>query len=116
MTSACPEPAEWAATEMPAHAKNHAFAGVFTLLAPHMAELDRFLHGQLGDFEPVRPQLQSYVATLAGYRRNEFTLDAGTRDRITEAWGDVILRYGYEPPAEPQESNATAPLQGGGAS
>ena len=33
-------------------AKPHAFAGVFSLLSGHMAELDRFLHGQLGAFEP----------------------------------------------------------------
>lgn len=32
--------------------KAHAFATVFALLEPHLAEFDRFLHGELAEFEP----------------------------------------------------------------
>lgn len=40
--------------------KAHDVAGVFALLAPHLAELDRFLQGQLAAFEPE-------IRTMAGY-------------------------------------------------
>lgn len=68
MSSACPEPAEWATTDAPARAKSHAFAGVFTLLSPHMAELDRFLHGQLGSFEPEIRTMVDYCIDTSGKR------------------------------------------------
>lgn len=49
-------------------AKPHAFAGVFALLATHMAELDRFLHGQLGAFEPEIRTMVSYCIDTSGKR------------------------------------------------
>src|SRR5215831_14276377 len=40
------------------------FAGVFAMLAPHMAELDRFLRAQLPAFEPeIRPMVESCLDT-----------------------------------------------------
>lgn len=50
------------------NAKPHAFAGVFSLLAPHMAELDRFLHGQLGAFEPEIRTMVDYCIDTSGKR------------------------------------------------
>jgi octaprenyl-diphosphate synthase len=46
----------------------HAFAGVFTLLAPHLAELDRFLHGQLAAFEPEIRTMADYCIDTSGKR------------------------------------------------
>jgi octaprenyl-diphosphate synthase len=49
-------------------AKSHAFAGVFSLLSGHMAELDRFLHGQLGAFEPEIRTMVNYCIDTSGKR------------------------------------------------
>ena len=49
-------------------AKPHAFAGIFSLLAPHLAELDRFLHGQLAAFEPEIRTMADYCIDTAGKR------------------------------------------------
>src|SRR5215218_541735 len=57
-----------ATTDAPARAKSHAFAGVFSLLSPHMAELDRFLHGQLGAFEPEIRTMVNYCIDTSGKR------------------------------------------------
>ncbi|MEO6246517.1 MAG: polyprenyl synthetase family protein [Opitutaceae bacterium] len=46
----------------------HAFASVFSLLAPHMADLDRFLHGQLGAFEPEIRTMADYCIDTSGKR------------------------------------------------
>jgi octaprenyl-diphosphate synthase len=46
----------------------HAFSGVFALLAPHMAELDRFLHGQLAAFEPEIRSMADYCIDTSGKR------------------------------------------------
>lgn len=48
--------------------KPHAFAGVFTLLGPHLAELDRFLHGQLTAFEPEIRTMADYCIDTSGKR------------------------------------------------
>src|SRR6188508_1467937 len=69
-----------ATTDAPARAKSHAFAGVFTLLAPHMAELDRFLHGQLGAFEPEIRAMADYCIDTSGKRiRPALTFLSGWR-------------------------------------
>ena len=49
-------------------AKPHAFAGVFSLLSAHMTELDRFLHGQLGAFEPEIRTMVDYCIDTSGKR------------------------------------------------
>jgi octaprenyl-diphosphate synthase len=61
-------------------AKPHAFAGVFSLLAGHMAELDRFLHGQLGAFEPEIRTMVNYCIDTSGKRiRPALTFLSGWR-------------------------------------
>src|SRR3954463_10082957 len=62
------QPTMSSVTSPPASAKSHAFAGVFALLAPHMAELDRFLHGQLGSFEPEIRTMVDYCIDTSGKR------------------------------------------------
>jgi octaprenyl-diphosphate synthase len=45
-----------------------AFANVFARLAPHMAELDRFLHAQLAAFEPEIRAMADYCIDTSGKR------------------------------------------------
>lgn len=52
----------------PTAAKPHAFAPVFALLSPHMAELDRFLRGQLAAFEPEIRGMADYCIDTSGKR------------------------------------------------
>jgi octaprenyl-diphosphate synthase len=61
-------------------AQPHAFAGVFSLLGGHMAELDRFLHGQLGAFEPEIRTMVDYCIDTSGKRiRPALTFLSGWR-------------------------------------
>ncbi len=48
--------------------KPHAFGRVFGLLTPHLAELDRFLHAQLGSFEPEIRTMVDYCIDTSGKR------------------------------------------------
>lgn len=57
-----------ATTDAPARAKSPAFAGVFALLGAQLAELDRFLHGQLGAFEPEIRTMVDYCIDTSGKR------------------------------------------------
>jgi octaprenyl-diphosphate synthase len=57
-----------AASPATANPTGHAFSGVFALLAPHMAELDRFLHGQLSAFEPEIRTMADYCIDTSGKR------------------------------------------------
>ncbi len=57
-----------AAATPAASAQPHAFAGVFPLLAPHLAELDRFLHGQIAAFEPEIRAMADYCIDTSGKR------------------------------------------------
>jgi octaprenyl-diphosphate synthase len=60
--------------------KPHAFAGVFALLGPHLAELDRYLHGQLGAFEPEIRTMVDYCIDTSGKRiRPALTFLSGWR-------------------------------------
>jgi hypothetical protein len=52
-------------------------------------------HLGLGDFEPVRPRIQQYLASIAGYETNRYELTPQMRAEISRRWGDVIRRYGY---------------------
>ncbi len=55
-------------TAGPATPVGHAFSSVFALLGPHMAELDRFLHGQLAAFEPEIRTMVDYCIDTSGKR------------------------------------------------
>lgn len=66
--AATPARSEPANPATPAGTKPHAFAPVFALLAPHMAELDRFLHGQLAAFEPEIRTMADYCIDTSGKR------------------------------------------------
>jgi len=47
---------------------HHPFAGVFAMLAPHMAALDQFLQGQLAAFEPEIRAMANYCIDTSGKR------------------------------------------------
>jgi omega-hydroxy-beta-dihydromenaquinone-9 sulfotransferase len=49
----------------------------------------------LGDFEVVRPRLEQYLASIAGYETNRYQLTPEQRQEITRRWGEVIRQYGY---------------------
>jgi octaprenyl-diphosphate synthase len=53
---------------VPPAGKAHAFARVFTMLAPHMAALDRFLEGQIAAFEPEIRAMVNYCIDTSGKR------------------------------------------------
>ncbi len=52
----------------PAQIRPHAFGAMFSALAPHMGELDRFLHGQLTAFEPEIRAMADYCIDTSGKR------------------------------------------------
>ena len=50
----------------------------------------------LGDFEGLRPALEAYLASIAGYRKNRHRpLDDATRRRVAEAWSRSFEVWGY---------------------
>jgi hypothetical protein len=50
----------------------------------------------LGEFAAVQPALESYLASIAGYRKNRHPeLDEATRQRIAEAWSRSFEAWGY---------------------
>jgi hypothetical protein len=52
-------------------------------------------HLELGDFAPVLPKLEQYMAATADYTTNRYELSPELRDAITQRWGHVMRRYGY---------------------
>lgn len=63
-----------------------AFASVFLQLKPHMAELDRFLRGQLVSFEPEIRAMADYCIDTSGKRiRPALVFLSGWRDAATIA-------------------------------
>ncbi len=55
-------------TVSPPVPRSHAFATVFALLTPHLAELDRFLRGQIASFEPEIRAMADYCIDTSGKR------------------------------------------------
>jgi hypothetical protein len=59
-------------------------------------------HLGLGGFERLRPRLENYLASLAGYETNRYQLTDEQRAEIARRWRPVIERYGYaEEPSPP---------------
>jgi hypothetical protein len=52
-------------------------------------------HLGLGGFDKVQPRLEAYLASIAGYETNRYSLTAQQRAEITRRWGPVIRQYGY---------------------
>jgi hypothetical protein len=51
---------------------------------------------ELGDFSIARPHVEAYWASQKGYETNRHFLTPAEQKLITERWGPIIRRYGYE--------------------
>ncbi|MEO5959234.1 MAG: sulfotransferase [Opitutaceae bacterium] len=62
-----------------------------------VGEMQRLYGGlSLPGFERFKPKLERYVASLAGYRKNEFpALDAASREKIARAWARSFHEWRY---------------------
>jgi octaprenyl-diphosphate synthase len=70
--------------------KSHAFANAFAMLAPHLAELDRFLLGQLAAFEPeIRPRVEHCLHTSGHRIRSALVFLSGWRG-VGDATSDLV--------------------------
>jgi hypothetical protein len=50
----------------------------------------------LGDFEPARDYVETYLAATKNYETNRYELSPADRETIAKRWGQVIRRYGYD--------------------
>jgi len=73
-----------------APAKPHAFAGVFSLLTPHLTELDRFLREQLVAFEPEIRTMADYCIDTSGKRIRPALVFLSGWQGPTEVRPDVV--------------------------
>jgi hypothetical protein len=63
----------------------------------------------LGGFETVRPRLDRYLAQNMNYQTNHYPqLSPELHAAITDRWGDVIRRYGYDRPEKPRRQTPAA--------
>ena len=53
----------------------------------------------LSGFDTSKPLFSDYVASLVSYEKNRFEYSAPLIERVAQAWGDTIARWGYAPPA-----------------
>jgi len=64
-----------------------------------LGELERVYEElELSGWSVARERIEAYLKTVAGYRKNRFTLPQATIDRITDEWGFAVDAWGYEPP------------------
>ena len=67
------------------------------LIREPVSELQRVYDElDLGDFAPMREQIQEYVAKKRNYRVNKHQLAAETEAEIARRWGDYQRQYGYD--------------------
>jgi hypothetical protein len=50
----------------------------------------------LGGHERFEPRLREYLAATKGYEANKYTLSEADRVEVSQRWGDVVRRYGYD--------------------
>ncbi|MBV9124323.1 MAG: sulfotransferase, partial [Planctomycetes bacterium] len=58
-------------------------------------------HLALGGFDRYLPRLQRYLAAIANYETNKYQLTPEMRQLVSQRWGEVIRRYGYDPSTVP---------------
>jgi len=46
----------------------------------------------------AQQQMQQYLLTVKGYKKNTYRLDHRTRRELARRWGFMIRRWKYEPP------------------
>ena len=50
---------------------------------------------ELGDFEAVRPALETYMAGQKDYKTNRYQLSPENRAEIGRRWKKYLVQYGY---------------------
>ncbi|MFR9650497.1 MAG: sulfotransferase [Rikenellaceae bacterium] len=50
----------------------------------------------LGDFERVRPAVESYVGVKRGHKKNRYDYAADVVETVNSRWGDALSDWGYE--------------------
>jgi len=71
------------------------------LVAEPVVQMMRvFRELELGSFEEVRPALEEYLASTAGYRRNSFSLSSAQKASVDTRWGAIINAKGYQWPSD----------------
>ena len=66
-----------------------------------LGELER-VYGELDlpGWEAARPEVESYLQSLRGYRKNRFDFDPALLRRVEERWGFALREWNYAPPAD----------------
>lgn len=63
------------------------------------------IYAELGlpDFKPFWERAESYLGSIAGYRKNSYCLTEEDRDKVSRRWVSTFIHYGYPllPPLEP---------------
>jgi hypothetical protein len=54
----------------------------------------------LGEFEPARKPVETYLAGVRNYETNQYDLSSAERAGVDDRWGRVSRMYGYTGPAE----------------
>jgi hypothetical protein len=71
------------------------------LLTDAIGQIERLYQElELGNFQSVRPQLEEYVASVAGHTRNRFRISPEQKARVDKSWGKLILEKGYRWPED----------------
>jgi hypothetical protein len=64
-----------------------------------LGQLDRIYQElQIGGFAAVRPHIEGYVHSLAGYRKNRYTFEPHVIQRVEDQWGSALERWQYQRP------------------
>jgi hypothetical protein len=67
------------------------------LVAEPLAAMERIYRNlDLGDFEPARPAMQQYLASIAGYKKNVHRVPDDLKQKIATRCRAYIERYGYQ--------------------
>jgi hypothetical protein len=65
-----------------------------------------YTHLGLGGFEDMLPRLQAFLARTAGYETNRYELAPAQKTEISNRWGKVIRRYGYDMEVSNRQAHA----------
>jgi hypothetical protein len=67
------------------------------LVREPMAHLERIYHElELGDFAPVRPGVEKYLAEVKDYQTNRYHIEPEAKADIARRWAAFFQRHGYE--------------------
>ncbi len=51
---------------------------------------------ELDDFEPARKLVDAYLTSVSNHEQNQYELSPADREAVTQRWGHIIRRYGYD--------------------